>query len=184
MTATHPDSQALLDAAARNIPRGVVTAHPVAVERAEGAEIWDTEGRRFLDFVGGIGVLNVGHSHPRVVEAVSEQVRQVSHVAFQVAAYGPYVRLAERLNALVGKGESYKTIFLTTGAEAVENAVKIARGYTTRPAVIAFRGGFPGRTLLGVTLPGMSQPYRQNFGPLPAEIYHVDFPDPFHGVTD
>ena len=183
MSAIPQDSRSLLDEAARAVPRGIVTAHPVVVERARGTEVWDPEGRRYLDFVAGIGVLNVGHSHPRVVEAVSAQARDVSHVSFQVAAYGPYIRLASRLNALVGGGEPYKTIFLTTGAEAVENAVKIARGHTNRPAIVAFRGGFHGRTLLGVTLTGMSQPYRQNFGPLPAEIYHVDFPDAYHGVT-
>lgn len=182
MQAVARSSRELLEARDRNIPRGIVTAHPVTVARARGSELWDAEGRRYLDFVGGIGVLNVGHSHPRVVEAVADQVRKVSHVAFQVAAYEPYVALAERLNGLVGGGEPHKTIFLTTGAEAVENAIKIARGHTNRPGVIAFRGGFHGRTLLGVTLTGMSQPYRQNFGPLPAEIHHVDFPDPFHGV--
>jgi 4-aminobutyrate aminotransferase/(S)-3-amino-2-methylpropionate transaminase len=155
----------------------------VTVANARGSELWDVEGRRYLDFVGGIGVLNVGHSHPRVVEAVADQVRKVSHVAFQVAAYEPYIALAERLNRLVGGGDPYKAVFLTTGAEAVENAVKVARGYTNRPGVIAFRGGFHGRTLLGISLTGFGQPYKQNFGPFAGEIHHADFPDPFHGVT-
>lgn len=167
----------------RNMPRGVVTAHPVVAARAEGAYLWDVEGRRYLDFVGGIGVLNVGHNHPRVVAAVTEQLTRISHTAFQVAAYEPYIVLAERLNRLVGKGKPYKSILLTSGAEAVENAIKIARGYTNRPGVIAFRGGFHGRTLLGVSLTGMSQPNKQNFGPFAGEIHHAPYPDAYRGVT-
>lgn len=182
MTGPRTSSDVLAERS-KHVPRGVLTAHPLVIERAKGAEIWDVEGRRYLDFVGGIGVLNIGHSHPRVVEAVKEQVGKVSHMAFQVSAYAPYIELAARLNQLVGKGEHYKTVFLTTGAEAVENAIKIARSYTNRPAVIAFRGGFHGRTLLGVTLTGMSQPYRQNFGPFPSEIYHTLYPNPYHGIT-
>jgi 4-aminobutyrate aminotransferase/(S)-3-amino-2-methylpropionate transaminase len=165
------------------VARGVVTAHPIVVSRAEGSHVWDADGRRYLDFVGGIGVLNVGHNHPRVVAAVRKQLELVTHTAFQVAAYEPYIALAERLNALIGKGAVHKSLFLTTGAEAVENAVKIARGYTNRSAVIAFRGGFHGRTLLGVSLTGMSQPYKQNFGPFAPEIFHTPYPDAFRGVT-
>jgi 4-aminobutyrate aminotransferase/(S)-3-amino-2-methylpropionate transaminase len=167
----------------RQIPRGLLTAHPVVLARGKGAHVWDVDGKHYLDFVGGIGVLNVGHNHPRVVEAVTAQLGELTHASFQVAAYEPYIELAGRLNRLVGGDESWKTIFLTTGAEAVENAVKIARGYTNRPAVIAFRGGFHGRTLLGVTLTGMSQPYRQNFGPLAPDIYHVPFPNAYRGLT-
>jgi len=118
-----------------------------------------------------------------VVAAVRKQLELVTHTAFQVAVYEPYIALAERLNALVGKGTAHKSIFLTTGAEAVENAVKIARGYTNRSAVIAFRGGFHGRTLLGVSLTGMSQPYKQNFGPFAPEIFHAPYPDAYRGVT-
>lgn len=173
----------LLAARADNIARGVLTAHPIIVDRAEGAYIWDTTGRRYLDFVGGIGVLNVGHNHPRVVAAVEEQLKRVTHTAFQVAAYEPYIALAERLNKLVGKGAAYKTVFLTTGAEAVENAIKIARSYTNRPGVISFRGGFHGRTLLGVTLTGFAQPYKQNFGPFAGEVFHTAYPDAYRGVT-
>lgn len=165
------------------IPRGLLTAHPVVLERAQGAYVWDVEGRRYLDFVGGIGVLNVGHNHPRVVEAVTRQLELITHAAFQVAAYEPYLELAKRLNALVGKGENYKSVFLTTGAEAVENAVKISRGYTNRPGIISFRGGFHGRTLLGVTLTGFAQPYRQNFGPFAGDVYHADFPNEFRDVS-
>lgn len=166
-----------------NVPRGVLTAHPIMVARAEGAHVWDIQGNQYLDFVAGIGVLNVGHNHPRVVAAVEKQLKDVTHMAFQVAAYRPYLELAEKLNRLVGKGEAHKSIFLTSGAEAVENAVKIARAYTNRSAVIAFRGGFHGRTMLGVSLTGMSQPYKQNFGPFAAEIFHTPFPDAYRDMT-
>jgi 4-aminobutyrate aminotransferase/(S)-3-amino-2-methylpropionate transaminase len=183
MSATARTTAELLAARSQNVARGVVTAHPIVVSRAEGSHVWDADGRRYLDFVGGIGVLNVGHNHPRVVAAVRKQLELVTHTAFQVAAYEPYIALAERLNALIGKGAVHKSLFLTTGAEAVENAVKIARGYTNRSAVIAFRGGFHGRTLLGVSLTGMSQPYKQNFGPFAPEIFHTPYPDAFRGVT-
>lgn len=176
-------NQALLETRNKHVPRGVLTAHPLVVDRALGSEIWDVEGRRYLDFVGGIGVMNIGHSHPKVAEAVSAQIGRINHMAFQVGAYEPYIELAAKLNAAIGEGGAYKTVFLTTGAEAVENAIKIARGYTNRPGVIAFRGGFHGRTLLGVALTGMSAPYRQNFGPFPAEIYHSVYPDQYRGVT-
>ncbi|BBI53994.1 hypothetical protein HORIV_64150 [Vreelandella olivaria] len=112
-------------------------------------------------------MLNVGHNHPRVVAAVQAQVERISHMSFQVAAYPGYIELANKLAQLVGDGNAYQSVLFTSGAEAVENAIKIARSHTGRPNVIAFRGGFHGRTLLGTTLTGMSQPYRQNFGPLP-----------------
>jgi 4-aminobutyrate aminotransferase / (S)-3-amino-2-methylpropionate transaminase / 5-aminovalerate transaminase len=167
----------------RSVPRGVLTAHPVVLQRGQGAQVWDVDGRRYLDFVGGIGVLNVGHNHPRVVAAVEAQLRAITHAAFQVAVYPPYVELAARLSALVGGGEAYKALFLTSGAEAVENAVKIARAHTGRSAIVAFRGGFHGRTLLGTTLTGMSAPYRQNFGPFAPDVFHVLFPNPYRGAT-
>jgi 4-aminobutyrate aminotransferase/(S)-3-amino-2-methylpropionate transaminase len=166
-----------------NIARGVLTAHPITIDRAQGALVWDVEGKEYLDFVAGIGVLNVGHNHPRVVAAVEKQLKNITHMAFQVAAYRPYLELAEKLNRLVGKGEAYKSLFLTSGAEAVENAVKIARAYTNRSAVIAFRGAFHGRTMLGVSLTGMSQPYKQNFGPFASEIFHTPFPDSYRDMT-
>ncbi|OKO83676.1 4-aminobutyrate--2-oxoglutarate transaminase [Bradyrhizobium sp. AS23.2] len=166
-----------------NVPRGVLTAHPITVARAQGAHVWDVDGNQYLDFVAGIGVLNVGHNHPRVVAAVEKQLKNVTHMAFQVTAYQPYLELAAKLNRLVGKGDPYKSIFLTSGAEAVENAVKIARAYTNRSAVIAFRGGFHGRTMLGVSLTGMSQPYKQNFGPFASEIFHTPFPDAYRDMT-
>jgi 4-aminobutyrate aminotransferase/(S)-3-amino-2-methylpropionate transaminase len=183
MTVNLRKPEELLAARGNNIPRGVLTTHPIVVDRAEGAYIWDTTGRRYLDFVGGIGVINVGHNHPRVVAAVQEQLKRVTHTAFQVAAYEPYIALAERLNKLVGKGAAYKSVLLTTGAEAVENAVKIARAHTNRPGVISLRGGFHGRTLLGVTLTGFAQPYKQNFGPFAPEVFHTAYPDSYRGVS-
>jgi 4-aminobutyrate aminotransferase / (S)-3-amino-2-methylpropionate transaminase / 5-aminovalerate transaminase len=167
----------------QSVPRGVVTAHPLVLARGQGAQVWDVDGRRYLDFVGGIGVLNVGHNHPRVVAAVEAQLHAITHAAFQVAAYPPYVELAARLSALVGGGQPYKALFLSSGAEAVENAVKIARAHTGRSAIVAFRGGFHGRTLLGTTLTGMSAPYRQNFGPFAPDVFHVPFPNPYRGTT-
>ena len=180
----YSDNSLLLDAREQNVPRGVVTAHPLVIERARGSEVWDVEGNRYLDFVGGIGVLNVGHNHPAVVNAVTRQLGLVSHACFQVVAYPGYIELAQRLNKLVGGDEAYKSVFFTSGAEAVENAVKIARSHTQRPGIIAFDGAFHGRTLLGITLTGMSAPYKQNFGPFPGDIYRLPFPNPLHGVTE
>ncbi|TFY86854.1 4-aminobutyrate--2-oxoglutarate transaminase [Pseudomonas kairouanensis] len=165
------------------VPRGLVTAHPLVIDRAQGAELWDVDGKRYLDFVGGIGVLNIGHNHPKVVAAVQAQLQKVSHACFQVVAYQPYLDLAQRLSEMVGGKEAYKAAFFTSGAEAVENAVKIARAHTNRSAVIAFRGGFHGRTLLGTTLTGMSQPYKQNFGPFAPEVFHTPYPNAYRGVT-
>lgn len=173
-----------LDRRTKSVPRGVVTAHPLVVEKASGSEVWDTEGNRYLDFVGGIGVLNVGHNHPKVTEAVTRQLSKVSHACFQVAAYPGYITLAERLNQLVGKGVDCQSVFFTSGAEAVENAVKIARGYTNRPGIIAFDGAFHGRTLLGSTLTGMSQPYKQNFGPFAGGIYRLPYPNEYREITE
>ncbi|NTY38045.1 4-aminobutyrate--2-oxoglutarate transaminase [Burkholderia diffusa] len=165
------------------VPRGVATAHPLFASRAAGAYLWDATGRKYLDFVGGIGVLNVGHNHPAVVAAVREQLASFSHVCFQVVGYEPYVRLAARLAELVAPKQGYKSVFFTTGAEAVENAIKIARGYTNRPGVIAFRGGFHGRTLMGMSLTGMSAPYKQNFGPFAPDVYHAPYPNAYHGIS-
>ena len=142
MNAAALPSQSLLALREQNVPRGIITAHPVVAARALGAELWDVDGKRYLDFVGGIGVLNTGHNHPRVVEAVRQQVGALSHASFQVMAYEPYLKVAARLNRLVGGGNPYKTVLLTSGAEAVENAIKIARSYTNRSAVIAFRYEF------------------------------------------
>ena len=165
------------------VPRGVLTAHPVSIARGRGEFVWGDDGRRYIDFVGGIGVMNVGHCHPKVIAAVQAQADRLTHTAFQVASYDVYVTLAERLNQLVSLDGKAKTLFVTTGAEAVENAVKIARAHTGRPGVVAFAGGFHGRTLMGMSLTGMSQPYKQNFGPFAPDTYHVPFPDDYRGVS-
>ena len=165
------------------VPRGVATAAAIFAERAENAELWDAEGRRFIDFAAGISVLNTGHRHPLVMARVEEQLKRFTHTAYQVVPYASYVELAERLNALAPGSSPKKTFFVTTGAEAVENAVKIARFHTGRPAVTAFQGSFHGRTLLTMGLRGKMVPYKQGFGPFPADIYHLPFPMEPHGVT-
>jgi len=167
----------------KSVPRGVSTAHPIVAASASGATIRDLDGIEYLDFAGGIGVHNIGHSHPRVVAAARAQLETLTHSAFQVAIYEPYVRLAERLNALVGPPGSMKTLLVSTGAEAVENAVKIARAHTNRPGVIALTGGFHGRTLLGLTLTASNTAYQQNFGPFASDVYHAPFPYEYRGWT-
>lgn len=166
------------------VPRGVSTAHPIFAARARNAELWDVDGRRFIDFASGIAVLNTGHNHARVIAAAEEQMSRFNHTAFQVAAYEPYIALAERLNLLVPGPTPKKTFFVTTGAEANENAIKIARAATGRPNVIAFSGGFHGRTLLGLALTGKVAPYKQGFGPFPSGIFHAPFPSSLHNVSD
>jgi 4-aminobutyrate aminotransferase/4-aminobutyrate aminotransferase/(S)-3-amino-2-methylpropionate transaminase len=164
------------------VPAGV-GSKGIYVARAENSELWDVDGRRFIDFAAGIAVLNTGHRHPRVMEAVAKQALLFAHTCFHVASYESYIRLAERLNALAPGEFAKKTIFLNSGAEAVENAVKIARYFTKRSAVIAFSGGFHGRTHMTMALTGKVMPYKRGFGPLPAEVYHAAFPQPYHGVT-
>jgi 4-aminobutyrate aminotransferase/(S)-3-amino-2-methylpropionate transaminase len=161
----------------------VSNTHPIFVERASGARVWDVDGNEYYDFVGGIGVLNVGHSHPKVRAAVLAQLDRFSHTCFQVAMYDTYVRLAERLNRLAPGPSTKKTLLLTTGAEATENAVKIAREFTGRPAIIAFHHGFHGRTLLALTMTGKNSPYKQHFGPFCSEVYHAPYPYEYHGWT-
>ncbi|QKS00462.1 4-aminobutyrate--2-oxoglutarate transaminase [Sphingomonas sp. CL5.1] len=176
------DNSNLLARRADAVPQGVATATPVFADRAGNAEIWDVEGRRYIDFAGGIAVLNVGHRHPRVMAAVRDQLDRYTHTAFQVMAYAPYVELAERLNALAPFDGPARTILFTTGAEAVENAVKIARAATGRSGVIAFGGGFHGRTMLTMAMTGKVLPYKRSFGPLPGEVYHLPFPIAHYGV--
>ena len=166
------------------VPQGVGNALPVYIERAKNAELWDVEGRRYIDFASGIAVLNTGHNHPEVIEAVKAQLDHFTHPCFQVTPYGNYIELAERLNALAPISEPCQTLFLTTGAEAVENAIKVARIATGRSAVIAFRGAFHGRTLLGMALTGKVQPYKKGYGPFPAGIYHAPYPASYLGVSD
>ncbi len=165
------------------VPRGVGQAHQVFVERASNAEVWDVEGRRYIDFAGGIAVLNTGHAHPEISAAVKAQVDAYSHTCFQVLAYEPYVELAEKLNALAPGEFDKKTLFLTTGAEAVENAVKIARAHTQRPGIVAFTGGYHGRTLMTLGLTGKIQPYKVGFGPFPGDVFHAQFPNELDGVS-
>lgn len=152
-------------------------------ERAENAELWDADGRRYVDFAGGIAVLNTGHRHPDVVAAVEAQLAKLTHTAFGVMPYEPYVTLAEKLNALAPGDFQKKSLFVTTGAEAVENAIKCARAYTGRSAVIAFDGAFHGRTLLTMGLTGKMAPYKHKFGPFPGDIFRAPFPMAAHGVS-
>jgi len=165
------------------VAQGVLNIHPIYADRAENAELWDVEGKRYIDFAGGIAVLNVGHRHPKVMAAVKAQLDRFTHTCFHVAPYEPYVALAERLNALAPGANAKKTALFNSGAEGIENAVKVARAYTKRTAVIAFSGGFHGRTLLAMGLTGKIVPYKAGFGPFPAEIYHAPFPNPLHGVS-
>jgi 4-aminobutyrate aminotransferase/(S)-3-amino-2-methylpropionate transaminase len=178
--ATNTDLQAIREAAT---PRGVGIQTKVYADKAENAEIWDVEGKRYIDLAAGIAVCNTGHNHPDVIAAVRNQLDRFSHTCFQVAPYDVYVTLAERLNKLAPGGTPKKTLFLTTGAEAVENTVKIARRYTGRTAVISFSGGFHGRTMMAMALTGKIVPYKKGFGPFPAEVYHVPFPIEYHGIS-
>jgi 4-aminobutyrate aminotransferase/4-aminobutyrate aminotransferase/(S)-3-amino-2-methylpropionate transaminase len=164
------------------VPQGV-GSKGIFVAKAENSELWDVDGKRYIDFAAGIAVLNTGHRHPRVMEAVTKQGELFAHTCFHVASYESYIRLAERLNAAAPGDFAKKTLFLNSGAEAVENAIKIARIHTKRSAVIAFSGGFHGRTLLTLGLTGKVMPYKRGFGPFPAEVYHAEFPHPYHGVT-
>ncbi|WP_447746164.1 4-aminobutyrate--2-oxoglutarate transaminase [Variovorax boronicumulans] len=164
-------------------PRGVGIGFPIYAERALNAELWDVEGRRYIDFGSGIAVLNTGHRHPRVVEAIRAQLERFTHTAYQVVPYESVVSLAERLNRLTPGTHAKKTAFFTTGAEAVENAIKIARAATRRPGVIALGGGFHGRTFMGMALTGKVVPYKTGFGPFPGSIFHVPAPIALHGVS-
>jgi len=157
-------------------PRGVAVFGDFYIDHAKNAEFWDIEGRRFIDFAGGIAVLNTGHVHPKVQAAIAAQLQRFTHSCYQVVPYAEYVSLAERINAIVPIAGEKKTAFFSTGAEAVENAIKIARAYTKRSGVIAFGGAFHGRSMFAVALTGKVQPYKAGFGPFPPEIYHVPFP--------
>lgn len=165
------------------VARGVASAAPIFAAQAENAELWDVEGRRYIDFAGGIAVLNTGHRHPAVIAAAKAQEDRFTHTSFQVVPYEPYVAVAERLNALAPGDFAKKTLLVTTGAEAVENAVKIARAATGRPAVIAFTAGYHGRTLLTLGLTGKVAPYKLGFGPFPADLFRAPLPDRRAGIT-
>jgi 4-aminobutyrate aminotransferase / (S)-3-amino-2-methylpropionate transaminase / 5-aminovalerate transaminase len=165
------------------ISRGMSTMVPVYVERAQNAELWDADGRRYIDFAGGIAVVNSGHVHPHVKDAIIRQVQAFTHTCLMITPYRVAIELAEKLNALAPGPTPKKTMFVSTGAEAVENAVKIARAHTGRAAVIAFTGGFHGRTYMAMALTGKVAPYKVGFGPFPGDVFHAPFPMTYHGVS-
>jgi 4-aminobutyrate aminotransferase/(S)-3-amino-2-methylpropionate transaminase len=165
------------------VARGQGNLASVFVDHASGSEIWDVEGKRYIDFGSGIAVCSAGHTHPKITAAVAEQLNKFSHTCVMVTPYDSSVLLAEKLNELAPGPSKKKSIFVTTGAEAVENAVKIARAHTRRRGVIAFNGGFHGRTIMAMGMTGKITPYKNLFGPFPAEIYHAPFPIEYHGIT-
>lgn len=166
------------------VPAGVATMLPIFAAKAKNAEIWDVEGKRYIDFAGGIAVVNTGHNHPKITDAVKAQLDNFSHTCFQITPYASYIELAEKLNDLVPGNSPKQTIFLTTGAEAVENAIKIARAHTGRPGIIAFSGGFHGRTMMGMALTGKVVPYKVGFGPFPPDVFHAPFPNEYLGYGE
>ncbi|WP_084419790.1 4-aminobutyrate--2-oxoglutarate transaminase [Henriciella litoralis] len=166
------------------VPRGVGSMHQRFFDRAENAEVYDAEGNRYIDLATGIAVCNTGHGHPRILAAVKAQLDRFSHCSFQVTPYESYIELAERLNAIAPISGDTKSIFFTTGAEALENAVKIARASTGRPGVITFQGGYHGRTLLTLAMTGKITPYKKGFGPFPGSIFQTRFPVPYHGFDE
>jgi 4-aminobutyrate aminotransferase len=178
-----PNSAELHERRIAAVPRGVSHATAIYAKSAKNAEIWSEDGKRYIDFASGIAVVNTGHQHPKVIAAVEEQLKAFSHVCFQVTPYESYVRLAERLNAIAPVSGPAKTMLVSTGAEAVENAVKVARAFTGRAGIVSFSGGFHGRTHMGMALTGKVVPYKKGFGPFPADVYNVAFPNTYHGVS-
>ena len=164
-------------------PRGIGVMCGFYAERAENATLWDVEGREVIDFAAGIAVLNTGHRHPKIIAAIEKQLQSFTHTAYQIVPYESYVRLAERINKRVPIDGPVKTAFFSTGAEAVENAVKIARAYTKRPGLITFGGAFHGRTFMTMALTGKVAPYKIGFGPFPGSVYHAQYPNALHGVS-
>jgi 4-aminobutyrate aminotransferase len=165
------------------VPRGVANVTQIFAKTAKNAEIWSEDGKRYIDFGAGIAVVNTGHQHPRLIAAIQDQLKAFSHVCFQVTPYENYVSLAERLNAIAPVASPAKTMLASTGAEAVENAVKVARAFTGRPGIVSFSGGFHGRTHMGMALTGKVVPYKKGYGPFPPEVYNVEFPNLYHGVS-
>ncbi len=163
------------------VPRGVGNVTQIFAKTAKNAEIWSEDGKRYIDFGAGIAVVNTGHQHPRLIAAIEEQLKAFSHVCFQVTPYENYVSLAERLNAIAPVPGPAKTMLASTGAEAVENAIKVARAFTGRTGIISFAGGFHGRTLMGMALTGKVMPYKKGYGPFPPDVYNVEFPNLYHG---
>ncbi len=172
----HSLNEQLMARKASATPRGVGVMGSFFANRAENAELWDVEGRRFIDFAGGIAVMNTGHRHPKIIAAMQEQLQRFTHTCYQVVPYESYIALAEKLNAMTPGLHAKKTALFSTGAEAVENAIKIARAYTGRSGVLAFSGAFHGRSMFAVAMTGKVQPYKAGFGPFPPEIYHAPFP--------
>jgi 4-aminobutyrate aminotransferase/(S)-3-amino-2-methylpropionate transaminase len=166
------------------IARGQGNVYPVYIDKGINAEIWDVEGNRYIDFGSGIAVCNTGHSHPKVMAAVKTQLEKFSHSCVMVNPYEVAVELAEKITAIAPGDSDKKAIFVTTGAEAVENCIKIARAHTGRPGVVAFNGGFHGRTNMTMALTGKMAPYKHMFGPFPGDIYHVPFPIACHDVSE
>jgi len=165
------------------VARGVGHTHAIFAARADNAEVWDVEGKRYIDFAGGIAVLNTGHCHPQVIAAVKAQLALYTHTCFQVLTYEPYVELAEKLNALAPGNFAKKTLLLSSGAEALENAVKIARAFTRRPGIVTFTGGYHGRTMMALGMTGKVAPYKLGFGPFPGSVFHAKFPNALYGVS-
>lgn len=177
-------NESLLQRRQAAVPRGVGQIHPIVAERAENATVWDVEGREYIDFAGGIAVLNTGHLHPKVVAAVQEQLTKLTHTCFQVLAYEPYIELCEEIAKRVPGDFAKKTLLVTSGSEAVENAVKIARAATGRAGVIAFTGAYHGRTMMTLSLTGKVAPYSAGMGLMPAGVYRAIAPCELHGVSE
>ena len=165
------------------ISQSINIVHPVTLSHGKNAEVWDTDGKRYIDFVGGIGVLNLGHCHPRIVEAIREQATRLTHYAFNAAPHAPYIELMDRLTAFMPVDYPVSGMLTNSGAEAAENALKIVRGATGRTAVVAFDGAFHGRTLATLNLNGKVAPYKQKVGVLPGPVYHLPYPSADNGVT-
>ncbi|MER3411572.1 MAG: 4-aminobutyrate--2-oxoglutarate transaminase, partial [Thermoleophilia bacterium] len=176
-----PRSRAILARKERAVAQPLAVQHPIVAARGRGAALTDVDGNTFLDFTGGVGCLNVGHAHPRVVARAQEQLARLVHTDFTVCPYEVYVELAERLAAKAPISGPVKAAFFNSGAEAVENAVKLARAFTGRPAVVAFEGAFHGRTLLALTLTSKTRPYKAGLGPLAPEVYRAPFPNGYRG---
>ncbi len=176
-----PRSREILERERNAVARPLIVHGPVVADRARGSTITDVDGNTFVDFVGGVGVANVGHNHPRVLEAISEQIERFLHTDFTVVPYEGYIGLAERLGALAPIGGETRGAFFNAGAEAVENAVKLARLYTKRQGVIAFEGAFHGRTMLALTMTSKTHPYKKGLGPFAPEVYRAPFPNVYRG---
>ncbi len=183
MTINKSNNETLLSRREEAVPQGVGNIHQIFAKNASNSTITDVDGKKYIDFTSGIAVVNTGHLHPKVTAAVAKQLELMSHTCFHVLMHENYIQLAERLNMIAPGNTPKQTFFVTTGAEAVENAIKIARASTKRSGVIAFNGAFHGRTLMAVSLTGKVIPYKKDFGPLAAEVFHAPFPNPLHGIS-